>query len=156
MLRASLFVLATVVFVPLSVVAACNDVETTYAPDAGNRVCDPGPFAFGGDNENHASVVGLGSKPSAPACSSDGTTFDVINKLPRGGWYLVGWSAQINGTQDKSGQGECLVISSCRCVAGPADATPAPTPTDAGADADAAAEPAPEPSPSSDAHWDCR
>jgi hypothetical protein len=148
MLRASLLVFATALVVLVSVVVACNDVETKDAPDAGHRVCDPGPFTF--DRDGNA-AVGLSAKPSEPACSADGTNLDVINRLPRGGWFPVGWSAQTVGTQDTSGQGECKVITVCKCVAGTTTTPPAPE-TDAGADA----APAPAPTPTKgEPQWQC-
>lgn len=156
MLRASLLLVASTV-VPLSVFVACNDVETRPAADAGNRVCDPGPFVYSSVDEGSEKVIALGSKPSAPACSSDGTNLDVINRLPRGGFYLVGWKVQTVGTEDTSGQGECSVIDVCTCVPGDTSA-PAPTPVDAGSsdagDAGDAAAPAPA-EPNTAPHWKC-
>ena len=151
MLRASLFVVATAVLVPLSLVVACNDVETTPAPDAGNRVCDPGPFVYSSPEEGSGKVVGLSEKPSTPACSADGTNLDVINRLPRGGWYREGWKVQTVGSNDTSGQGECVVITVCTCTVDDTTPAPAPEPEDAGADA----APAPAPTPSGEAHWVC-
>lgn len=120
MLRASFLGMAFALVVPLSVVIACNDVETKPAPDAGNRVCDPGPFTFSSADEGGEKVVGLSAKPTEAACSSDGTNLDVISRLPRGGWYRVGWKAQTVGSSDTSGQGECEIATVCTCTAGDA------------------------------------
>ena len=147
MLRASWLILVAAPVVPLSVVVACNDVETKDAPDVAPRPCNPGPFVFDGDGN---AAVGLSAKPSGKACSADNTNLDTINQLPRGGFYPVGWKVQTVGTTDPSGQGECRALNVCRCEEG--ETTSPVTPQDAGPDA----APAPAPTPTTgEPRWVC-
>jgi hypothetical protein len=111
MLRASLVVVAATML-PLFALLACNDVETQLAPDAGNKVCDPGPFVYDSEAQK---VVGLGTQPTTPACGVDDNHNSLLDRLPRGSWYLPGWKVYVNGTNDPSGQGECVATDICTC-----------------------------------------
>lgn len=153
MLRACFAIATVAVALPLAASLGCNDVETTPAPDAAPPPCEPGPFVFDSDGHKATAPPANSGNTSANSCSADGTNIDAVNKLPRGGFYPVGWTFNLNGTRDD--QGDCKLQTVCKCIV---DETtpPSPAPVDAGADADAAVTPAPQPTPTDAPHWLCQ
>ena len=147
MLRACFAIATVAVALPLAASLGCNDVETTPAPDAAPPPCDPGPFVFD-DQGNRATAP---AADPGNACSADGTNIDAVKRLPRGGFYPVGWKFNLLGSRDD--QGDCRLQTVCKCTV---DETipSSPAPIDAGADA--AVTPAPQPTPTDAPHWVCQ
>ncbi|MBX3228602.1 MAG: hypothetical protein KIT84_08115 [Labilithrix sp.] len=120
----------------------CNELETVDPPDAAPRACDPGPFVF---NDNGDRALPLPNEQTENTCSGDGTGEPVIERLPRGGRYGVGWKVQLVGARDQ--QGDCDILVVCTCAIPNSTPPPEPEPEDAGPDADPDAAPPPPPPP---------